>query len=94
MSESDAVWPFFVTCVLGLSLSFSESSLFFLSNFWTLPVTSFELDADADEPIDEPVALEPVSLDWPIDEPEPVWPVVEPLEPPYVDDPDVPEPVP
>ena len=51
MSERDAVWPFFVTCVLGLSLSFSESSLFFLSNFWTLPVTSFEPDADAEEPM-------------------------------------------
>jgi hypothetical protein len=90
MSESEAVWPFFVTCVLGLSLSFSESSLFFLSNFWTLPVTSLELDADAVEPIDEPVedpallpvALEPVSLGCPIDEPEPVdRSVVEPLEP-------------
>ena len=56
MSESDAAWPFFVTCVLGLSFSFSESSLFFLSNFWTLPVTSFEL-AVADEPIEDPALL-------------------------------------
>jgi hypothetical protein len=74
MSESDAVWPFFVTCVLGLSFSCSESWLFFLSNFWTLPVTSLDaLD-------DEPIALEPVVSDDepPIDEPEPV---VEPLEP-------------
>ena len=54
MSESDAVWPFFVTCVLGLSRSWSESWLFFLSNFWTLPVTSLEPDADAVEPIEEP----------------------------------------
>jgi hypothetical protein len=82
-----------VTCVLGLSFSCSESSFFFLSNFWTLPVTSFELDADAEEPIDEPVALPVVSLDPPMDplvEPEPVdLSVVEPLEPvpPYVDDP-------
>ena len=54
MSESEAVWPFFVTCVLGLSFSFSESSLFFLSNFWTFPVTSLELDDDAVDPIEEP----------------------------------------
>jgi hypothetical protein len=83
MSESEAVWPFFVTCVLGLSLSFSESSLFFLSNFWTLPVSSLELDADADEPIEDPaLVLEPMSLGCPIDEPEPVdRSVVEPLEP-------------
>ncbi len=54
MSESDAVWPFFVTCVLGLSLSWSESWLFFLSNFWTLPVTSLDEDDDAVEPIEEP----------------------------------------
>ncbi len=88
MSESDAVWPFFVTCVLGLSFSLSESSLFFLSNFWTLPVTSFELDADAEEPIADPdvlPALELVSLGLPIDplvEPGLVdLSVVEPLEP-------------
>jgi hypothetical protein len=55
MSESEAVWPFFVTCVLGLSLSCSESWLFFLSNFWTLPITSLELDDDAVEPIEDPV---------------------------------------
>ncbi len=55
MSESDAVWPFFVTCVLGLSFSLSESSLFFLSNFWTLPVTSLALADEAVEPIEEPV---------------------------------------
>jgi hypothetical protein len=54
MSESDAVRPFFVTCVLSLTLSDSDSSFFFLSNFWTLPVTSCVPDADADEPIDEP----------------------------------------
>lgn len=75
MSESDAVWPFFVTCVLGLSFSWSESWLFFLSNFWTLPVTSFELDEEAVEPIEPVVSLE---LEPPIVEPEPV---VEPLEP-------------
>jgi hypothetical protein len=87
MSESDAVCPFFVTCVLGLSFSLSESSLFFLSNFWTLPVTSFELDADAVEPNEDPdvlPALELVSLGLPID-PLVELPVdlsvVEPLEP-------------
>jgi hypothetical protein len=75
MSESEAVCPFFVTCVLGLSFSFSESSLLFLSNFWTFPVSSFELDADAEEPIVEP---EPVDLsivepvDLSVAEPEPV----------------------
>src|SRR5512133_3311264 len=86
MSESDAVCPFFVTCVLGLSFSLSESSLFFLSNFWTLPVTSFELDADADEPIVDPDVLLPVlglvSLGLPIVELDPVdLSVAEPLEP-------------
>ena len=75
MSESDAVWPFFVTCVLGLSLSCSESWLFFLSNFWTLPVTS--LEADAVEAIVLP-ALEPVSPIEPLVEPEPIEPLVEP----------------
>ena len=70
MSESEAVCPFFVTCVLGLSFSFSESSLLFLSNFWTFPVSSFELDADAEEPIVEPVSADP-PMD-PLVEPEPV----------------------
>lgn len=54
MSESDAVWPFFVTCVLGLTLSDSESSFFLRSIFWTLPVTSFVPDEDAIEPAEEP----------------------------------------
>jgi hypothetical protein len=87
MSESDAVCPFFVTCVLGLSLSCSESWLLFLSNFWTLPVTSVELDEDAVEPIEDPepvvsLEVEPPIVDPPV-VPEPVVPepVVEPLEP-------------
>ncbi len=67
MSERDAVWPFLVTCVLGLSFSCSESWLFFLSNFWTLPVTSLELEDDAIEPVEPVVSLEDVP---PIDEPE------------------------
>jgi hypothetical protein len=50
MSESDAVLPFFVIWVESLTLSASSCSC--LSTFWTLPVSSLPIDADADaEPL-------------------------------------------
>lgn len=66
MSESDAVWPSFVTWVESLTLTASVSSFFVLSNFWTLPVTSLPIDADAWAPVEllpmEPDALDPAEL--------------------------------
>jgi hypothetical protein len=38
MSESDAVWPSFITWVESLTLSWSESWLFDLSTLSTLPL--------------------------------------------------------
>lgn len=78
MSESVAVRPFFVICVLSLSLSVSDSSCFLRSIFWTLPVTSVELEADAVEPV---VSLPMVPLVDPLVDP-PIEPLVElPAEP-------------
>ena len=50
MSLSDACCPFFVTCVLSLTLSASVSCFFDLSNFSTLPVTSLPLALEDVEP--------------------------------------------
>jgi hypothetical protein len=79
MSESDAGWPFLVTCVDSFTLRASVSSCFDLSNFWTLPVTSLpieELDDDADGELLVLELDEPPYAEFPIDPVEPVAPLL------------------
>ena len=78
MSESDAFCPSFMTCVESLTLSWSESWFLVWSNFSTLPVTCWSLEADAllplprvpEDPIDpdelepDPVPIEPDESDF------------------------------
>lgn len=97
MSESVAVWPFFMTCVESLTLSWSDSWFFDLSILSTLPVTSELLElleepsepdelepepSEPDDPDDEPLPIEPE----PVDPEEPDEPVL-PMEPDDPDDP-------
>lgn len=101
MSERDAVWPSFITCVESLTFSWSDSCFFDVSSLSTFPVTCELLELDAVPP-DEPREPDDVSLD-PIDPLllEPDEPVPrEPDEPdesegPVADEPDDPaDPVP
>src|SRR5512140_1834343 len=75
MSESVAVWPFFMTCVESLTLSWSESWFFDLSSLSTLPVTCELLELEEalpDEPVPrEPDELLPEPIDPEPDEPDP-----------------------
>jgi hypothetical protein len=104
MSDSEARWPFFITCVLSSTLSCSVSCFFDSSTFSTLPVIWFwlELPAEAVPPDAElpELPIEPEEPLLPIepwsDEDEPDPPSVpedEPLEPelPLADEPVDPE---
>jgi hypothetical protein len=89
MSVREARCPSFVTCVDSFTLSVSESSFLFLSNFWTLPVTCWPLPIELVPAIDPEVPVPDVPVEEePIEPEEPV----EPLDPIEPDEPD--EPVP
>src|SRR5512133_3303818 len=80
MSDSDAGWPFFITCVESLTFSLSDSWLLDRSSLSTLPVTCALLEPEAlpGAPV-EPEPIDPLLL-LP-DDPVPRSELDEPLEP-------------
>ena len=75
MSESEAVWPSFITCVESLTLSWSESWLLDLSILSTFPVTCELLELEALPP-DDPSDPDEPPIEPELEDPEPV-----PMEP-------------
>ena len=95
MSESDAVWPSFITWVESLTLSWSESWLPDRSILSTFPVTWPEPEVLPIEPIEpeleepeEPVPIDPEDPLEPEEPPVPIEP--DPLEPELPPDADCP----